>query len=405
MSDEGVHNPYDDTELLADIATLIERQEDMLGSASLEEAITATLRVSPNGSGADGLSWRTAYQTIQDALDAASTDTDDCTLIFISPHTTNYDIDTTGDPTWAANVILKGTHRCWAKVINSHATATSILKLTGKSAVIGLYFDLGSGSCNGLIMTSSGFRIHDSLFLGEDLTDAATAIYIDGTTAQFGQIFNTFVKGHTTHMTGILLDNAACTLIDNVRVGFCTTGVQIIHADSDLNKLATMDICSCGIGLDIDAGNNQQLEHIHFIGNTVNVDDEVGDHALSHIHGEFEITTVPDNLAGVTITAGVGANTWSAADTQVRAAGDKPFRIVGVTLDPDANEKYRIRLTDGSRYFDDIWAEGGVGVAAKGTQAPSGTEFIFNRGVAISASAKSESGGNDIDVSLQIQEI
>jgi len=86
---------------------LIERQEDMLGDASILRAVTATLRVSPNGTGVDGLSWRTAYTTIQDALDAASTDADDCTLILISPHTTNYDIDTTGDPTWAANVILK----------------------------------------------------------------------------------------------------------------------------------------------------------------------------------------------------------------------------------------------------------------------------------------------------------
>ena len=116
------------------VLKLIERQEDMLGNASIGRAVSATLHVSPNGTGADGLSWRTAFTTIPDALDACSTDDEDCTLILISPHGAGYyDIDTTGDPTWSANVILKGTHRNWAKIKNDHETSTSILKLVQKT--------------------------------------------------------------------------------------------------------------------------------------------------------------------------------------------------------------------------------------------------------------------------------
>lgn len=70
-----------------------------IGTGGIGRAVTATLYVSPNGSGADGLTWLTAYTTIQAALDVASTDADACTLIFIGPHATNYNINTTGDPT------------------------------------------------------------------------------------------------------------------------------------------------------------------------------------------------------------------------------------------------------------------------------------------------------------------
>jgi len=56
-----------------------------VGAAVIGRASTATLYVSPNGSNADGKTWSSAYNTIQAALDAASTDADDCTLILIRP--------------------------------------------------------------------------------------------------------------------------------------------------------------------------------------------------------------------------------------------------------------------------------------------------------------------------------
>ena len=74
-------------------------------------AVTATLYVSPNGNDLDGSSWDNAYTTIQAALDAASTDADDLTQIMIAPHSTYYDIATTGDPTWTGNYELVGSHR------------------------------------------------------------------------------------------------------------------------------------------------------------------------------------------------------------------------------------------------------------------------------------------------------
>ena len=386
--------------------TLIERQEDELGGATIGRSVTATLRVSPIGTGADGLSWRTAYTTIQDALDAASTDTNDCTLIKISPHATYYDIDTTGDPTWVANVILKGTHRNWGEIRNNHVGATSILKLTGKSGVEDLTFNLGSGSNNGLILTQDGFRVDNVIFEGEDLTGAATALWIDGNEACHGKIRDCAIDGHVTHMTGLLLDNACHNEIKDSHFHECLTAVQIIHADSGKNFFANLDIGECALGLDIDAGSEQHFVGITFHDNTVNVDDEVEDHIWDDIMGEFSITVEPDDLAGVTLTANVAANVWG-VDTELRAAvtSTKPFRIVAVIVEPQIAQWYNLRLSDdsGSTFFDHVMVST---ARAAGSTAPPGTGYIFNAGTRISGSIKAESGGSDtVQVWLKIQEI
>jgi len=84
---------------------------EKMGSAVINRAITAKLHVSKNGDNTDGSTWGKAYNKIQDALDAASTDINDLTLILIAVATgptDNYDIDTAGDPTWTGNYEIVG---------------------------------------------------------------------------------------------------------------------------------------------------------------------------------------------------------------------------------------------------------------------------------------------------------
>ena len=100
------------------------------GPSITNRAMTAKLHVSPDGNSYDGSTWENAFQTIQEALDAASTDANDLTLIIVAPHATFYDIYTTGDPTWTGNYEIIGSHRLWAPVRNTHGTATSIMKFT-----------------------------------------------------------------------------------------------------------------------------------------------------------------------------------------------------------------------------------------------------------------------------------
>ena len=129
-----------------------------IGSGIAGLAVTDTLYVSPNGNNTTGKTWTTAYNTIQGALSAASTDGNDLTEIVISSHATYYDINTTGDPTYSGNYALVGSGRTFAKIVNNHASATSILNFTGKVILKDLNFNLNT-STNGITLGHGGSEI------------------------------------------------------------------------------------------------------------------------------------------------------------------------------------------------------------------------------------------------------
>ncbi len=373
------------------------------GIQTLGKAITATLRVSPNGSNADGSSWVKAYTTIPVALDAASLDTDDCTLILVGPHTTQYDIGRTGNPTWAANVVLRGTHRNWTTIKNNHGSATSIMNLTGKSAVEDLNFNLGTG-VNGLIMTRGGCRVHRVQFVGTSLTGAAIALWLDGDSRKFAKAIDVDFYGDVSYMLALLIDQFAQCDFRRLNIHYCLKGIQVVGANSDDNRFIDVDIGESALALDLDAGNEQHFYNLTLHGNTANVDDAVGDHIWTNIFGKFPITIEPDNLTGVQVDCGA-ANTYG-SDMQIRAAATStvPFRIVGVHLLPSASEIYQVRFSadSGSTFYDKLHFDASK---REGIAAPIGTEYIFNKGTRIGASAKSVSGGNSVKVWLEIQAI
>ncbi len=112
-------------------------------------------------------------------------------------------------------------------------------------------------------------------------------------------------------------------------------------------------------------------------------------------------------MTGVQVTAGASANQWG-ADVEVKSAASstKPFRIVGYAIDPKVSQWYKIRFSkdNGATYFDEVMVSGSR--TQEGSVAPSGTEFIFNTGTRIVASAKAESGGGDTaNIWLKIQTI
>ncbi len=372
--------------------------------ATLGRAVTDALLVSPNGAATDGKSWAGAYTTIQAALDAASTDGNDCTLILISPHATYYDINTTGDPTWSANVILTGTHRTWAKVMNTHASATSIMKLTGKASVINLNFNLGTGG-NGLIMTHGGFRAYRCQFVGEDLTSTATALWLDGSPSKYGKVIGCNFLGHTTHMTGIKVDQIARSYFHDLKIHECAAAIQVVGTSADRNDFRMLDLGNNVIALDLDEGDEQHFYDILLHANTTNIDDEVGNHYWRRIHAASKITIEPDDLTGTTVNTHDDPNKWG-TDTQLRAAltSTVPFRIVGIVMEPSVSEWFSVRLSadSGASHSDVMLFDA---TKREGSAFPSGTDFVFNKGTRISASAKSESGADNTKVWLEIQEI
>ena len=397
----GIDSIVDD--ILFDTSTTIPSQ---LGMPTAGRAATATLYVSPNGDNSDGLTWATAYQTIQTALDAASTDADDLTLILISPHATQYDINATGDPTWAANVMLQGSHRTWAKVMNTHATATSIMKLTGKSGVTDVNFNLGTGTANGLIMTREGFRVNRCQFVGEDLTGAATALWLDGTATTHGKVEDCNFLGNPAYMTGILVDDVAHAEVLDSRIHNCLNGIKVVGSGSDKNEYKDLDIGECAIAINIDAGNDQHIQDVSFHHNTSNIDNGVGDHVYDSLIGDFPMILYPDNMTGVTLTANNVANVYG-SDGVLWAAqsATTPFRFIALYVEPQIAQWYTIRLSadSGVTFFDRIMFNTS---RSAGSLAPSGTSYIFNTGTRISASVKAESGGEDtVKVWIKLQTI
>ena len=377
------------------------------GASATGMAITSTIHVSPDGDGTNGYTWPTAYQTIQDALDNCPTDANECTLILVAPHTTYYDINTTGDPTWSCNVEIRGTHRLWTVVRNTHGTATSILKLTGKASLVNLVF-LQTGTLNGVIFTKTGYRVRKCAFSSSGLTGAATSLHIDGSAALIlgGRVEDVEFNGHATWTTAMYFDKASTNDNKSIHIHTCLNGVQIVDATSTKNDFDDMDIGECAIGLNIDAGSEQHFRDINFHHNTVNVDDEVCDHIWDDIKGDLPITIYPDDLTGITLAADAAANVWG-TNTSIRAAGValKPFRVLSVICQPVVAQLHHLRLSQdaGTHHFDQISIESSRGVA---NPAPVGTGYIFNCDTPISGSIKAFSAGSDeMQVWLKIQEI
>ena len=376
------------------------------GMATAGRAVTATLFVSPDGNDADGLTWDTAYTTIQGALDAASTDANDCTLILIAPTATFYDIATTGDPTWSCNVHIQGTHRIWAAIRNEHASATSVFKFTGKASIQDLAI-FTAGSVNGVIFTGSGWRVRNCGFNSTGTSGATTSVHLDGSGAltRGGIMEDVEFLGNVSYTTAIHIEQSTINHFHHVNIRSSLVGVKITDSDSDGNQFDDVMIMTSALGLDIDAGNMQMFNNVDFHGNTRNVDDEVGDHEWTNPMGEFDIYITPADFTGTVVAAGVGNNTYC-ADAELIAANaiDNPFRIVGIHAQPTDSEWHAIRLTAsaGTPWFDEIMFDGNK---REGSAAPSGTEHIFNTDTRISCGVKSVTGSNNVAIWLEIQVI
>ena len=297
--------------------------------------------------------------------------------------------------------------------MNDHASATSVMKFTGKVAIIDLYIDLGTGN-NGLILTNDGPKLLGVHINGSDLASAKTCLHLDhASTGDHAIIENIDIEGHPTYATGLLIDNFTHSNFDNLHIHECLEGIKIVGATSDENYFNNIDIGDCnhasGIGINIDAGNEQHFNKISFHNNTKNVDDEVKDHEWTNKHGHFPIEIIPNDLDGFLTTAGDATSGIEAdwGDPVVFAAEDEidfPFRVVGVHVEPTANEWHELRFSGnaGVTYYDRILFEGNKREAFA---APSGTEFIFNTGTELYCQMRSESGGNNCQVWIEIQKI
>lgn len=395
--------PWNDTDdILAEI-------NQYSGMATNGRPVTEVLYVSPDGSNLDGKSWETAYTTIQAALDVASTDANDLTLILLAPRSdgTFYDINTTGNPSWSCNVEIKGSHRLWCPIKNTHATATSVFKFTGYASLSDLAIYI-TDEVDGVIFTNNAFRMRHVGINATGLTGAADCVYIDGSggITGLGIIEDLEIRGHVTHATGIHINQSTYNYFGDIRMHEMLKGVFIEDTDSDNNYFCKVGIGGSATAFDIDGGNEQHFIEIYLHENTTNFDDSVGDHQYENINAEIPVTVYPTDMTGVAVATGAGAAAWSAAPVEVvpAASRTKPFRIVGYLFETLTTEMYQIRFSadGGTNWFTVIQM-----FASKqaGTAIGQSSDYVFNKGTQIVASSRDRSGGDSVNVWVEIQEI
>jgi len=285
--------------------------------------------------------------------------------------------------------------------------ATSVLKLTGKSAVRDVNINCGTGN-NGLIMTHGGARVDSCQFVSEDLT--SNGIMLELSNASFkkhAKFVDVHFLGNTTYSTALKIDGFAYSHFERFRIHSCKVGIHQEDISLDHNLFHKLDIGDCTVAIDIYEGNEAHFSECIFHLNTTNVSDDVGDHVYERITGAQDICECPPTLDGVTLTASADAKVWG-NDIEIFAdvSVDKPYRVVGYDIfDLSQAQKYDVRVTadDGATYFDHFMVES---TKLVGASAASGTEAIFNIGQGIKGSIKSESAGSDtLAIRLRVQKI
>ena len=124
-----------DTNVAMDADVNIENITPMFASG--KRAYTATLYVHKDGSGSDGSSWTEAYTDIQSAVNAASEDNNDFTIIYIGPGT--YDVDSaTGLDIDGERIALKGAGITLAVVRDTFLSdhCVTVLKVSDRTVTL-----------------------------------------------------------------------------------------------------------------------------------------------------------------------------------------------------------------------------------------------------------------------------
>lgn len=359
---------------------------------------TDILYVSPDGDGSDGSNWEKAYATFLAAYTAASDDANDFTLIFVGAGT--YDFAVTGGQAIAKNIHIEGAGIGITIFKNTHATNTHVFTVS-KPFCISDCTIYRMTTSHGIVLTSGAKPCIENVLIDMGTEAAAAGTGLSMTSVSNGIFKNITVAGDATNTIGIDINTSNSNHFEHIDVVDCATGIKIQNAASDGNFFHLIDFHDNILALDIDAGNNQHFEDVTFIGNTTNIDDEVGDSHWINVHGNFIIGSFPQDLSGVTVADGAGNAYGTYVEIIAAATNDGPFRIIGATIEAEDSGHHAIRLSadGGTTYFYEVNIDVSAAVASRvAISLPSGTEYVFNKGTAIHAAWKSSNGNSEANL-------
>ena len=358
---------------------------------------TDILYVSPDGDGSDGSNWEKAYATFPAAYAVASSDANSLTLIYVSAGT--FDFAVTGGQAIAKNIEISGAGKGVTIFKNTHATNTHVFSVS-KPFIIKDCTIYRMTTSHGLVLTSGCKPTIDNVEFDMVSESAAAGTALSLTSINDGHFTNLEFHGDTTNTIGIDINTSYSNHFKNIEVADCAVGLKIQNAASDDNFFHSVDFHDNTLAVDIDAGNIQHFENVVFIGNTTNIDDEIGDSHWVNIFGQFIVSSLPQDLTGITVADGSSNAYGSYVEIIAAATNDGPFRIVGALIEAEDSGHHAIRLSadNGTSYFYEINIEA---TAASGQRVainlPAGTEYIFNKGVQITAAWKSSNGNSEVN--------
>lgn len=357
-----------------------------------------------------GRNWEEAYTDLPSAIARAQGTPYWTTLLLVGRGT--WDVSNPVTQLIDRNIILIGAHRDSTKFVNYHPTASSVFTLNRDfqgfrfsvmlgDTVDGIIIEDDLGSTEKARVRLDNIRIHTNLTTIGNPGGLET-----GDTVSGGYFHNMLFSGrsHGPNTIAINVSSSRYNVFDNIIIDNFNTGILIEGNSSDANVFQDVTIGNATIGIDIDAGNDQDFHHIEFRDVTTQVDDEVGDHTWNEIEvGIWDATIWPNNLIGVAVNADGVADTYG-VETLIHdcIACDEPFYVLAILFEPNAGEKFGIRLSNdfGATYFFETIIE--AKFANQVDRYVFSISRIFNAHSRIWCSVKSESGGNQILIWVEI---
>ena len=211
------------------------------------------------------------------------------------------------------------------------------------------------------------------------------------------------------HLGGENLNSIAINISESrhnhfwdIELHSCDTGINIIGDKAQNNVFENIIIMESVIGLDIDGGAYQHFQDVHFEECDYAVDDEIGNSYWVDISSDNMLGAVtPSNLVGIVVNTNIAGDVYG-VDTLVYdgTASDIPYYLIAVLFEPDVKEKYGLRLWQGIGYFYETVIEAKFldEIDRHTIEIPT----FFNAHTAIYCSIMSETGGNDMDIWLEI---
>lgn len=411
---------------------IFKKQDEAWEQRTQSKGYLETLYVGLNGDNSDGLSWQTAFTTLNAAVDAASSDGK--VLIYIGAGTFNVNIIP-----WLSitkRLHIKGSGIGITRLENQLGNSVGhfILSIEKTCTIENLTFRRRNENRHGAItyqVAAGGNSIlRNCSFEFKRSGDPVSVSLITMGTNISGLVFEDLVMWGMTGVMGMLASTSFNILIKNVLIKDCNYGLYIdsvsfkdsiiqdcrfekcIHgifvAASSNTSIERSIIKDCTTGIKLLSGANKiSLTDVTFTHCATNIDDVGSNTEMAGIKSTIHNQIYPEALTGVMLpNSGTpevyGLNTVIIPPDAIT----KPFKILAFTAAPSDDKKFIVRLScdGGVTYFMHMF-ERRDGLNGELSRTLVLHDTIFPKGCEISGSMMAEVGDETLEIWLYYQEI